>query len=125
LAALSNTAQGPLRDMLHRYVERVLPGHELEVAGSITGLDPAVAGALVRVLGRAGTPEAKRALGQLAASDDVTVRIEAKVVLASSADQVHGELIGLLESASALVRMAAQRAIARCAAMRTRADALS
>jgi hypothetical protein len=113
LAALSNTVPGPLRDMLHRYVERVLPGHEVEVAGSISGLDPEVACALVRVLGRAGTAEAKRALGQLASSDDVTVRIEAKVVLASSADQIHGELIGLLENASALVRMAAQRAIAR------------
>jgi hypothetical protein len=113
LAALSGAGAGPLRDMLHRYVERVLPGHEVEVAGSIAGLDPEVACALVRVLGRAGTPEARRALAQLAASEDVTVRIEAKVVLASSADQVHGELIALLESASALVRMAAQRAIAR------------
>ena len=113
LSALSAAAAGPLRDMLHRYVERVLPGHEVEVAGSIAGLDPEVACALVRVLGRAGTPEAKRALGQLASSDDVTVRIEAKVVLASSADQVHGELIALLENASALVRMAAERAIAR------------
>jgi hypothetical protein len=113
LAALGATPPGPMREMLKRYVERVLPGHELEVAAGIAGLDPDVACALIRVLGAAGTPEAKRALAQLASSEDVTVRIEAKVLLASSADQVHGELITLLESPSALVRMAAQRAIAR------------
>ena len=41
------------------------------------------------------------------------LRIEAKVLLASSADQVQGELMQLLESGSALVRMAAQRAVTR------------
>jgi serine/threonine protein kinase len=113
LAALPSAPPGALRDLLNRFVERVLPGHELEIAASLAGLDPELACSLVGVLGKAGTPDARRALAQLAGSDDITVRIEAKVVLASSADQIHGELMLLLENGSALVRMAAQRAIAR------------
>jgi HEAT repeat protein len=72
-----------------------------------------VACAFIALLGKSGTPEAKRALGTLAASDDPTLRIEAKVVLASSVDQLQSELTQLLESGSAIVRMAAQRAITR------------
>ena len=113
LAALAGTSDGPLREALTRFIERVLPGHEAEVSGAIAGMDPSVAVGLVGLLGRAGTPEAKRALAQLAAADDATLRIEAKVLLASSADQVQGELMQLLESGSALVRMAAQRAVTR------------
>jgi serine/threonine protein kinase len=113
LGALPTVAAGALRDLLHRFVERVLPGHEMEVATALSGVDPELSYALIGVLGRAGTPEAKRALAQLAASEDVTVRIEAKVALTSSAEQVHGELLSMLENASALMRMAAQRAIAR------------
>jgi serine/threonine-protein kinase len=76
-------------------------------------MDPSVAVRLIGVLGRAATPEAKRALTQLAASEDASLRIEAKVLLASSPDQVQAELMQLLENSSALVRMAAQRASIR------------
>jgi hypothetical protein len=113
LVALATTPPGALRDALAQFVERVLPGHESDVAQSLAGMDPNLACGLVALLGRAGTPEAKRALAQLAASDDVTLRIEAKVLLASSADQIQGELMQLLESNSALARMAAQRAVTR------------
>ena len=113
LVALATTPPGALRDALAEFVERVLPGHEADVAQSLAGMDPNLACGLVALLGRAGTPEAKRALAQLAASDDVTLRIEAKVLLASSADQIQGELMQLLESNSALARMAAQRAVTR------------
>jgi serine/threonine protein kinase len=113
LAALAAIPLGPLRDALSRFVERVLPGHEAEVAQSLGGMEPTVAVGLVALLGRAGTADAKRALAQLASSDDPTLRIEAKVLLASSAEQVQGELMQLLESGSALVRMAAQRAVTR------------
>jgi eukaryotic-like serine/threonine-protein kinase len=113
LGVLASAPPGPLRDALARFVERVLPGHEAEIVQSLAGMDSNMAVGLVALLGRAGTPEAKRALAQLAASDDATLRIEAKVLLASSADQVQGELMQLLESGSALVRMAAQRAVTR------------
>jgi hypothetical protein len=76
-------------------------------------MEPELACGLVALLARAGTPDAKRALAQLATSDDAMLRIEAKVLLASSAEQVQGELMQLLENASALVRMAAQRATTR------------
>ncbi len=113
LAALATAPVSPLRDALSRFVERVLPGHEAEIAQSLAGMDSNLAVGLVALLGRAGTADAKRALAQLAASDDPTLRIEAKVLLASSTDQVQGELMQLLESGSALVRMAAQRAVTR------------
>ncbi len=113
LVALAATPSGPLRDALTRFVERVLPGHENEVAKSITGMTPNLAVGLVAILGRASSPEAKRALTQLASSDDAVLRIEAKVILASSAEQVQGELMQLLENSSALVRMAALQAIVR------------
>ncbi len=113
LTALATTPAGELQDALAEFVERVLPGHEAEVAQSLAGMDPNLACGLVGLLARAGTPEAKRALAQLASSDDVTLRIEAKVLLASSADQIQGELMQLLESNSALARMAAQRAVTR------------
>jgi serine/threonine protein kinase len=113
LMTLATTPPGALREALTHFVERVLPGHEGDVAQSLAGMDPNLACGLVALLGRAGTPEAKRALAQLASSDDVTLRIEAKVLLASSADQIQGELMQLLESNSALARMAAQRAVTR------------
>jgi serine/threonine-protein kinase len=113
LAALAKTPEGRLRDALCRFVERVLPGREAEVAQALGNVDPSVAIGLLAVLGRAATPEAKRALTQLASSDDASLRIEAKVLLASSAEHVQAELMQLLESGSALVRMAAQRAAIR------------
>ncbi len=113
LNALAEAPLGPLRDALARFVERVLPGHEAEVAQSLGAMEPALAVGLLAVLARTATPEAKRALAQLAAGDDPTLRIEAKVLLASSADQVQGELLQLLESGSPLVRLAAQRAVTR------------
>jgi serine/threonine-protein kinase len=113
LAVLATTAPGALQAALTQFVERVLPGHEVDVAQSLAGMDPNLACGLVALLARAGTPEAKRALAQLATSDDAALRIEAKVLLASSPEQVQGELMQLLENGSALVRMAAQRATMR------------
>ena len=113
LAVLAAAPLGPLRDALSRFVERVLPGHEAEIVQSLGGMEPGLAVGLVSLLGRSGTADGKRALAQLAASDDPTLRIEAKVLLASSAEQVQGELMQLLESGSAFVRMAAQRAVTR------------
>jgi hypothetical protein len=113
LATLAGVAAGPLRDALMRFVERVAAGHEAEIAAALTGLEPDLACAFVAMLARVGTPEAKRVLGQIAASDDATIRIEAKLVLASSPEQVQAELVQLLDHASALVRMAAQRAVTR------------
>jgi serine/threonine protein kinase len=113
LAALGQTQPGALRDALLRFVERVLPGHEAEIAQAIASFEPELACACIALLGRNGAPEAKRALAQLAASDDPNVRIEAKVVLATSPEQAQMELMPLLEGSSPLVRMAAQRAAMR------------
>jgi len=50
---------------------------------------------------------------QLAQSDDVNVRIEAKIVGAPSPEHAQNELGAMLDNASALSRMAAVRAITR------------
>ena len=40
---LASAPPGPLRDALARFVERVLPGHEADVAQSLAGMDPNLA----------------------------------------------------------------------------------
>jgi serine/threonine protein kinase len=113
LARLRTSAEGPLRGALLRYLERALPGHEAELGGAATGLDSEIAVQLLGMLARASTPAAKDVLATLAQSEDMNVRLEAKVLAAGSADQAHAELSTMLESGSALVRMAALRAIRR------------
>jgi hypothetical protein len=85
----------------------------MELAAAATsGLDAATAAAVMALLGRLGTQAAREALGVLAESQDVNVRIEAKM-LAAPPEQAHVELTSMLDSGSALVRMAALRALAR------------
>jgi hypothetical protein len=98
-----------MEEALLAYVERVLAGKEMEVAAAAAGLEPARACKVVQLLARAN---ARQALQSLEKSDDPTVRIEAKVLL-SGAETIQAELGALCEDSSALVRMAALRAIAR------------
>ncbi len=103
-----------VRDGLVRFVERVLPGREADLVAAIeSGLETEVALTLLRVLSRSGTPASKDGIGILAASNDLAVRIEAKVLLAGSADALQGELASMLEDPNALTRMGALVAIRR------------
>jgi hypothetical protein len=103
----------PLRAALLRYIERTLPGREIEIGGAAAGLDPDTAVQLLAMLARANTPAAKEVLATLAQSEDMNVRVEAKVLGAGGADLAHSEVNVMLDSGSALVRMAALRAIRR------------
>ncbi len=112
VANLREATSPQVRAALASFIERYLQGRESEVAAAAVGADAENAVVLVQLLARAQTPAARQALAQLGQSEDINVRIEARLV-SSSAEQAQAELIGLLDNASALVRMAALRAIVR------------
>ncbi|MEO6418832.1 MAG: hypothetical protein ABIP39_05465, partial [Polyangiaceae bacterium] len=62
---------------------------------------------------RVGSPASKEVLGSMGQSEDINVRLEAKILAAATPDQANAELSTILESSSALLRMAALRAISR------------
>jgi eukaryotic-like serine/threonine-protein kinase len=101
----------PVRALLLRFVERSMQGAEAEVAAAAAGLDADLGFALLAVLARANTSEARQALLLMAQSEDVNVRVEAKVLAAGEA--AHAELTAMCDNAQPLVRMAAVRAARR------------
>jgi hypothetical protein len=113
LSNLRESQNPQLRAVLASFVERYMAGREMEIAAAIPGSDQDVVVTLMQLLSRAGTPAARQALTQLAQSEDVNVRVEARVLTAQSAEAAQNELGTLLDNASALVRMAALRAITR------------
>lgn len=112
-AALREPSPPQVRSLLISFVERHLQGRENDVAQMALGTDSEVAAAIVALLGRAGTPAARQALGGLAQTDDVNVRVEARILMMGSPDQAVGEVSRMLENPSALVRMASLRAMIR------------
>jgi hypothetical protein len=113
LANLRETTHAQLRAVLASFVERYMAGRELEIAAAVPGSDPDTVATLIQLLGRAGTPGARQALAQLTQSDDVNVRIEARVLTAQSAEHAQQEVGALLDSASALIRLSALRTAMR------------
>ena len=115
LSNLRETTHPPLRNVLASFVERYMGGREQEIAAAVPGSDPDTVASFIQMLGRAGTIGSKQALVQLAQSDDVNVRIEARVLIAPSADHAQQEVSALLDNASALIRLAALRTSTRYA----------
>ena len=113
LASLREVSQAPLRNLLASYIERHVAGRESELAQAAPGSDPDTSAYIVQLLGRMGTPAARQVLGQLAQSEDVNVRVEARVLTAASPEHAQKEINSLLDSSSALVRMAALRTSSR------------
>jgi serine/threonine protein kinase len=111
--ALREPAPPQVRSLLLSFLERHLAGRENEVAQAAIGVDSEVAAAIVALLGRAGTPAARQALSGLAQTDDVNVRVEARILMMGSPDQAVGEVSRMIENPSALVRMASLRAMIR------------
>jgi eukaryotic-like serine/threonine-protein kinase len=109
LSNLREIPHAPVRQLLAGYIERNVAGREAEIAAAAPGSDPDSGAYLVQLLGRMGTPAARHILQQLAQSEDVGVRIEARVLLAATAELALKEVTSSLESGSALVRMAALR----------------
>jgi eukaryotic-like serine/threonine-protein kinase len=102
-----------VRTQILSYIERVMANREGEVGAAAVGAEPEAASALLNLLARAGTQQARHVLVSLSSSDDVNVRTEAKVLSAGNADAVQNELGQMMDNQSALVRMAALRTSAR------------
>ncbi len=113
LSALQRALPPSVRTQLLGYVERNIKGQEETLAEAIPGLDPGVMFPLLEMLNHAGTPAAREALDALSKSNDIAVRIEAKILAARTPEAVENELTTLINDASVGVRIASLRAIAR------------
>jgi hypothetical protein len=103
----------PLRTLLASYIERFAVGRESDLGAAAAGANPEASSYLLQLLGRIGTPAARQVLSQLAQSEDFGVCVEARVLVAPSADHAQNEVSALLDNNSALVRMAALRTVTR------------
>ncbi|HVJ89694.1 MAG TPA: serine/threonine-protein kinase [Labilithrix sp.] len=114
LSALREVVHPDVRALLVPFVERWAAGRESELGKAAVGAEPEIASYIVQLLGRMGTPAARQVLAQLAQNnDDPNVRVEARVLVAPSAEHAQNELSALLDNATALVRLAALRASTR------------
>jgi serine/threonine-protein kinase len=110
LAALRRATHPQLRSLLASYVEHWVAGREADLGQAAPGSEPDTAAYLVQLLGRMGTPAAQQVLAQLAQqSEDINVRVDARIMTAPSPDHAQRELGSLLDNGSALVRIAALR----------------
>ena len=113
LAAFRETTNPQVRGMLVQYIERYVGGREAEVGAAAAGSDPDASAYIVQLLGRMQTPGARQMLQQLSQSEDVAVRVEARVLVAANPALAEKEVSTLLENNSAMVRMAAIRTAVR------------
>jgi hypothetical protein len=112
LAGFRSEPPRPVQVALLRFIARAMRGQEALVAGAAVGLSPEAVSALLGLLARANTGEARQALQLVAtSSDDVNVRVEAKVL--SEGEAALNEVAALLDHALAVNRMAGLRALAR------------
>ncbi|HNS98892.1 MAG TPA: protein kinase, partial [Polyangiaceae bacterium] len=113
LAALQRSFPPAVRTALLKFIERSIQGYEETLVEAIPGLDPVVLFPLLDLLNRLKTPAAREALVSLTKNKDIAVRIEAKVLCATSPEAAEEELVSLLQDKAIGVRIAALRAIAR------------
>ena len=112
LAAFRSEPPRPVQVALLRFIQRAMRGQEPHIANAASGLSPESVNALLGLLARASTAEARQALQLVAeASEDVNVRVEAKVLVEGEA--AANGIAGMCEHAVAMNRLAALRAIAR------------
>ncbi len=112
LAAFRGEPPRPVQAALLRFIQRAMRGQEPHVATAAIGLAPELVNALLSLLARATTAEARQALQLVAeSSDDINVRVEAKVLVEGEA--ATNEIAAMCERAVAADRLAALRAIAR------------
>jgi hypothetical protein len=98
--------------VLLKFIARAMRGQEPQIAAAAIGLSPDAVNALLTMLARTNTPEAKQALQLVASSsEDVNVKVEAKVL--AEGEAATNEVAQLLEHAVALTRLAALRTLAR------------
>lgn len=112
LEFLPDADPGPVRDMLMSFIEQVGHGHEKKIAAIFEVADVELGLALVRILLKLDTPEAKDAITEATKSPHPLVRIEALGhVEGASGGRVRAEMKKLLEDPDHEVRLAALRAM--------------
>ncbi len=113
LEALKRPFAAPVRSALLAFVGRVMAGREAQVAAAATQLDTETACALVELLAAVSSPAARESLGMLLQSENLAVRLEAKLRLASGPEAAQAELVAMLENRSTAARTAALGTLAR------------
>jgi hypothetical protein len=113
LARFREVTHASLRNLLSTYIERYAAGREADLGQAAPGSDPGSAVHLVQLLGRMATPGARHVLSQLTQSEDIAVRVEARVLVAPSPEHAQMEVSAMIDNPSALVRMAALRTSTR------------
>jgi len=112
LAAYRSEPPRPVQAALIRFITRSMRGQEPQIAAAAIGLSPEAVNGLLGMLARANTQEARAALQLVAtSSEDVNVRVEAKVL--GEGEAATNDIAALLEHAVAVNRVAALRVLAR------------
>jgi hypothetical protein len=112
LGELGHTSDARVHDALLGYLVRVARGREAELGGLFADADVEVGLALIRVLVKLGTDDAKTAVLRATSSRHGVVRVEALGHMeGASSERLRLELKGLLEDAHGEVRLAALRTI--------------
>ncbi len=112
LAVLPDLPDGAPKDAVLDYLARVGKGHEVRMGAVFVDAGLEMGLALIRVLSRIGTPEAKTAILRASTSPHPVVRIEAiGHVEGVSSERLRLELRALLEDNEPGVRVAALRAM--------------
>ena len=113
LSALQRTLPNEIRAALLQFVSRTVQGREQVLADAIPALSPSVHFPLMELLSTLHTAAAREALVGLIQSNDIAVRIEAKILSAGSYEAAEEEIAELINDNSVGVRIAALRAVAR------------
>jgi serine/threonine protein kinase len=101
-----------LKKIFFGYLERTLPGREIEVVDRIMTLDLDNARPIMRLLATLRKPSAVEALRKLTACHNPFLRCEAIALLSTSPEALKDELGQLAESPQADLRVAALRTLA-------------
>ncbi|MGZ3454907.1 MAG: protein kinase domain-containing protein [Polyangiales bacterium] len=109
--ALERANDARVREVLIGAMTALAPGHEAEIASALPQLQPAIAQAVVAMLGKVRTPGAQAVLRSIAGSGDAALRITAL----SGTDEatLRKELGQLIEHENLDVRLAALQAVAQ------------
>ena len=111
LVALRTPCPEPLVLVVLEFAERHLANAEGEIAQVAAVCPPETRSRLFELLARAQTPGARAALAHLAQMEDPAIRMEVRVLTASSPEELRQEITPVLEQGAPMARMAALRTL--------------
>lgn len=114
LAALRQPCPDALAQVLLEFVHRYSGGLEDEIANTAAATQSVeMRTRLIEMLVRMATPGSKAALARLAQAEDAPLRMEVRILTATSADDFRQEVGAMLEQGQPMLRMAALKAIVK------------